>query len=463
MAGIGFELRRLVAARGGLVSKIRAYSSAGLIASGPWIMTALTLCLVSLGGGWEVGGASADTFRSLVTYAFAFSLITVGAIQMAVTRWVADRIYAKEYDRVMPAFTSTMFGVGILEAAIALGYGVFAGWPGSTTFLFACLYVTVSLIWVALIWLTVIRRFDQILLSFALGTATSVLGISMWGAHGDVDAYLASYAAGQALTLVLLVRLLIHGMNPTGKRSFESWSSVIAYPALVGSGLAYSLGIWVDKMLFWFVDGVRASGLSYVSNHPLYDTCCFLAYVTVIPALSINLIHLETSFYEHYRGYYNSILNHMPLQEIADKRKTMFRSLRTGIIQLVRIQGAVTVLAIVLAPWILASLGMPEHAVRTFRLCCLGSFFHVLLLILILVQSYFDLRKETCYTALTFLVTNAGLTLWSIHHGFDYYGAGYAIAALISCGVAFGLLDGALRWLDYETFVSQLKKKHGRG
>ena len=252
------------------------------------------------------------------------------------------------------------------------------------------------------------------------------------------------------------MRLLVRGLED-GERDFSAWACVRAYPALVVTGLAYSLGIWVDKMVFWFGSGLEAA--PWIHCHPLYDTTCFLAYVTVIPALSINLIHLETSFYEHYRRYYLAILGHMPLATLEDRRVRMMDDLRAGVVKLIRLQGAISVAAIVLAPWILDALGIPAMAVRVFRFACLGAFFHVLLLITILIQLYFDLRKQALVSALVFLVANTVGALVSVRFGFAVYGVGYAAATLFAVVVAFVLLDRALRWLDYLTFVTQLEVK----
>lgn len=456
MAGIGFELRRLAGLRSGLLSKLRAYTSAGLISSGPWILTAVTLACVSLGGGFA-SSQTDELFRALVTYGFAFSLMTVGAVQMALTRWIADRLYLREYDRILSAYLACCSVVGVLQALVAVAFCLFSGFEITTTYLATALYTIICLTWLALIWLTVIREYNQILVSFGLGMAVSVGAMYYWGSDGDLDAYLASYGAGQALTFVLLTRLLVRGMRSDGPRDFSVWKSPLQYKALLGTGITYSLGIWVDKVIFWFQEGLEASSL--VRFHPLYDTCSFLAYVTVIPALCINLIHLETSFYERYVAYYRAILGHQPLHVIDREREGMFASLRCGIVQLLRVQGAITAAVVVLAPILLSVLGLPETAVRLFRLTSLGAFFHVLLLITILVQLYFDLRVAAFMSATVFLVSNAGLTLWSQALGFDYYGLGYASAALVSVVTAYALLDRGLRWLEYETFASQLRPK----
>ena len=89
MAGIGFELRKMIEERRGLVAKVRAYACAGLISSGPWLMTILTLLLLSLVGPALGSKNGYSLFRALVTYAFAFSLIVTGIAQMSVTRRVA--------------------------------------------------------------------------------------------------------------------------------------------------------------------------------------------------------------------------------------------------------------------------------------------------------------------------------------------------------------------------------------
>ena len=106
MAGIGFELRRFIDQEGGLITKTRTYVSAALISAGPWLMTILTLGVISTFGALLAGQRDYEMFRGIVTYTFAFSLVVVGVLQMAVTRRVADRLYSNEYEPVLPAFVA---------------------------------------------------------------------------------------------------------------------------------------------------------------------------------------------------------------------------------------------------------------------------------------------------------------------------------------------------------------------
>ncbi len=453
MAGIGFELRAMINERGGFVNKARAYLCAGLISSGPWLMTILTLTLLNMAGPMLGGQEGYALFRALVTYAFAFSLILQGIGQMAITRHIADLLYSKQYDRILPAFIAAIAVTGIVHAALGFAFCIWAGFDPGLSCLFSGLISIIGMTWISLVWLSVARQFDDVLRAYVYGTLVAMVGVLLLLVGKGTTGILAAYTAGQGFTLVLLIQTILRGMESGGKREFNVWTSVLSFPSLVAVGFFYNAAIWADKMIFWFRDGVGPHEL--VRYHPLYDTCSFLAYMTVVPALAINLVRLETAFYEKYRAYYGAILHGTPLNVIIDKRERMFRTLRESVIQLLRVQGAITIAFIVFAPPLIQFLELPPAAVKVFRLTCLGAFFHVMLLITVLMQLYFDLRLQAAATSFFFLVLNTGLAWWSVSRGVDSYGVGYAMASFLSLLLGYQLLHNNLEKLDYKTFTNQ--------
>ncbi|HEX5138528.1 MAG TPA: exopolysaccharide Pel transporter PelG [Planctomycetota bacterium] len=453
MAGIGFELRRMIDERRGFVAKVRAYSCAALIASGPWLMTILTLTLLNVAGPYLGGDEGYSLFRALVTYAFAFSLILQGIVQMAVTRWVADALYGKRYEDVLPAFAACIAITGLLHAVIGTAFCTWAGFAPRLSLLAVTLFTIIGMTWIALIWLSLVRQYDDVLRAYVYGTLVAMMGVLLVFLSQGTEPILAAYTAGQAFTLVLLLRTILRGMDTGEKRDYRVFKSLVSFPVLAGVGFAYNAAIWVDKMIFWFADGIGPHRL--VRYHPLYDTCSFLAYLTVVPALALNLVQLETAFYERYRAYYGAILAGSPLAVIERNRTRMFESLREGIVRLLRVQGAITAAVVIFAPLIVQGLELPEIAVRLFRLTCLGAGFHVLLLICILMQMYFDLRAHALATSATFLVLNGVLAWWSVNRGIETYGVGYALASFLTLLLGFVLLHRAMDRLDYHTFTSQ--------
>ncbi len=144
MAGIGFELRRMLHGDAGIGSRLRALLTATTITAGPWLLTMVTLLLVT----WPRLGAEAASsplFHVLVTYVFAASMITVGAVQMPMTRHLADLLHDRRHDRVLPAYVAAIAGVAVFQAVTgALASLLFELSPLERTLLTA-LYVAVSL------------------------------------------------------------------------------------------------------------------------------------------------------------------------------------------------------------------------------------------------------------------------------------------------------------------------------
>jgi uncharacterized membrane protein len=305
----------------------------------------------------------------------------------------------------------------------------------------------------SLIWLGITREFDTVLLGYGLGTIVVFVGMALLPRPATALGLLAVYTLGQIVVLFYLVRAVVRGLHTEGDRSFSILGSIPEFPRLLFVGLAYNAAIWIDKIVFWVVAGIGPHPL--IHFHPLYDTCCFLAYLTVIPALAVNLVRVETGFYECYRSYFGAILGGRPLKVIDQRRNEMFANMREGTTHLLRIQGAVTILVLIFAPFLLPRLGLPPVAVRVFRALCLGAFFQVMLLITLLMQLYFDLRWKALFTSLIFLVLNTGFAILSVKTGLWTYGFGYALATLLSLLIGYAMLARASRHLDYYVFTGQ--------
>src|SRR5262245_12559799 len=159
MAGIGFELRRMIDQREGLFARARAYVCAGLISAGPWLMTIFTLSIISLSGRAFGGDQGYETFRALVTFCYAFSLILVGLGQMAMTRRVADFLYTRQYPKVLSAFSASLITVASVSLVIGCIFTARAGFGLSISCLAVILFAVIGMTWVALIFLSIVREF----------------------------------------------------------------------------------------------------------------------------------------------------------------------------------------------------------------------------------------------------------------------------------------------------------------
>ena len=122
MAGIGFELKKLFAGRG-VFMKIRAYTYAGVVTSGTMVLAVvLLLSMQGLAAAYGADEATKEILVVLLAYALLFSLLLSSGMQMLLSRYVADQMFMKRLDRVMPSFfgasLTVMISSGILYAIL---------------------------------------------------------------------------------------------------------------------------------------------------------------------------------------------------------------------------------------------------------------------------------------------------------------------------------------------------------
>ena len=449
MVGIGFELRRAVDLDAPLWVRTRAWASAGLIASGPWLITIAVLTALQLVAPRQELRRDYEIFRALVTYASAFSLIGVGLLQVPATRWLADALWRNEASALLPALLTSFAVTGAAQAAVGVLFVWHLGLAPLAATGAVALYVAYTWSWLALVWLGATRDYDRILVAYALGSAVSLALAAVPELRGSLDGLLWIVALGQGVTVAALVRAIVRAMPTDGAPSAAVLGAVRQQPLLLAFGALYNVGIWADKLVFWSHGEVVEGALR---KHSLYDTSSFLAYATVVPALAVNLVRIETAFYPRYRAYYALIEQGGTLDLIRRARERMVATLRDSAVRIVRVQGWVTAAAIVVAPELLPILGVPDGAVPTFRVLCIGAYFPVLSRLTLRTLLYFDRRRDAATTALLFCVMNAVLPSISAAGYPVHYGLGYAAAALGT--LLFGLvrLQRVLERLEYHTF-----------
>jgi uncharacterized membrane protein len=100
-------------------------------------------------------------------------------------------------------------------------------------------------------------------------------------------------------------------------------------------------------------------------------------------------------------------------------------------------------------------LGISQLYLPLLHVQVVGAGLQVVLLALINVLFYLDLRRWILLLCVEFLLLNVlltGITLWL---GAPFYGYGFVIAVLITLATGLVFLDRKLGRLEYETFMLQ--------
>ncbi len=452
MAGIGFELRRLTQ-RDDLIGVVQGYGYAAIASCGPWLFTVLSLSAIVLLGMPATTPQELATFRVLIVYNFAFSLVLSGPGTIVTTRYLADCIHAKDV-RQAPAMM-----VGGLALVYALALPVVAPFyllhfnlEPPIRLAAVVNFMLVVGIWTVGIFLTALKNYRAVTLSFLGGMSLGILGSSLLAPIWGVAGMLIGFNAGLAFILFTLIARVFAEYPTRAGRPFAFVGYFRAYWELALGALAYNAAVWVDKWIMW-LSPERELLRSGLVSCPDYDGAMFLAYLSIVPSLAAFTLTIETGFFEKYQRFYDDIQRHVPYARIDINHRELMQSFLDGARNFLVLQGSVSVVAILLAPQLFELLGINFRQLGVFRLGLLGAFFHAGFLFLSIVLSYFDQRRSHMALSLMLLGSNAVFTWIFFHMGFAWYGYGYFLSALAAFGCAFAASARLVARLPYETFI----------
>lgn len=452
MAGIGFELRRLLAPRT-YGSLARAYGYAGLIASGPWLSSVLGVTAIGVLGARTLATEQVTGFLVSVTWLMAASLIFTGPLQLLLSRFVADRVYEEKTGQILPNILGALCLTTVASGLCGVLLSPLFDGALLRILLVSCFTVLCDL-WVVVVLLSGLKAFRPILVVFVAGYALSAAATLPLRAHG-IEGLLAAFLLGEAAMLFALLAMFLRGYPADRLTAFAFLDRKKAFYGLALTGFVYNLGIWADKLVFWLDPRTSAPALGPLRYSLVYDLPIFFAYLSVVPGAAIFLLRVETDFAEQHREFYALVREGGTLQEIERSKEGMVRAARQGLADLCKMQGASAALAWLLAPRLLPLLHVSTLYLPLLGIDLLAVALQVVMLALLTLLFYLDKRRIALGLCLLFACSNALLSWLSVRLGPQYYGYGFALSVLLTCAVGLPLLSRKLDRLEFETFMLQ--------
>ena len=455
MAGIGFELKRMLKDETwfGLV---KTYAYAGVISSGPWVLSILGIMLVGFMSLTNKNASSqVASFLVSVTYLMSISLILSSLLQLVFTRFIADRLYQEQRDIVLP----NLLGALGLTSAVSGGFGLlmallfFRQQPAYAVLMVVNLVLLCNM-WIVLVFVGGMKRYHAVLIAFMGGYAGIVVlayPLHYWGTNGLLLAFLLGHAG---LTFGLLY-LILQEFSSTEFMRLDFLKRALIHPILIPIGALFNLGVWVDKWIFWMYPETSDAVNGILRASVIYDLPIFLAYLSIIPGMASFLLRIETDFVEHYQKYYGAINGGKTLGEIERLRTGMVGAIQRAFLEIVKVQGVTLLVFFLLADWIIAWLGLSPLYVHLYYVDLLATAVQVLFLATLNVVFYFNLLRLALTMTLVLFLVNTVLTLLSLVLGPAFYGYGFVLALLSSTIWGMWALSEKLHRLEYLTFMMQ--------
>ncbi|WP_200331934.1 exopolysaccharide Pel transporter PelG [Thiocystis violacea] len=455
MAGIGFELRRLLAA-GTYSSVLKAFGTAGLIGAGPLAISVIGIFSVGLlTSSSGLATPFVAQFQLSVTYLMAGSLIFTSPFQLMLARFVADCLFRREPELILPNLLGVSVVVTIGGGALALAL-ITCCFGGSWLYRILMLsgFLLLNNIWLVITLLSSVKAWRMILAAFALGYGATV-GLA-YGLKGyGLDGLILGFIVGQGLLFLLVLVALVRSYPLRSAPCFAFVESAGGYATLALAGLVHSIAVWADKFIFWADPRTGVELLGALRYSPIYDTPVFIAYLSLIPGMAVFLLRVETDFAEKYDAYYGAIRAGCTLAELMRRKAEMALAIREGLFDLVKVQGAFALILIWAGDGLLGWLGISTLQKPLFDVFIVAVWLQLLLMAINNVLYWFDKQVSALWLALLFLSANSALTHLSLLGGVAFYGYGFALALMLTSGVGLLVLRRTLDDLEYETFMLQ--------
>lgn len=460
MAGIGFELKKLFSRRG-IAATVRAYGYASMVCAGPMI---LGFCLL-IGSMLlaDCAGASRheqDLLVAMLTHALLFSMIATSVLSLLTTRYCADMIYQKRYDKLMPSLYGSL---AILLTVGGLGYGVFLYFCGVELIFRALsfvLFMVLIVVWTEMNYLTMLKDYKSIVIVFAV-SLVAALGMSalfIWVLHIRViTALFGAITLGYGIMMIwyflLLYRYLPDGFGTSMR--FLCWIDTM--PELVFTGIFMNAGLFAHLVIMWWCSPlqVQVEGLFY--GAPNYDVPAIVAFFSVLITTVSFVTSVETRLYPKYKEYFSLFNDGGSIENLNESEENMLRVLHEELGYLALKQIFTTLIFITLGNVVLPllPLGMTPELLRIYRTLCVGYAFYAIGNSIMLVSQYFaDLRGPLLSSALFAVVAVVASMVQACC--FDvFYGFGFLIGSAVFCFCSWMRLCLYLSKLKYHVLSKQ--------
>jgi uncharacterized membrane protein len=457
MAGIGFELRKILK-EDRLLSFTKVYGYSAILSSGPWVISIVAILLVGFINLAHMGETSdAFRFQVVVTYAIALasSLIVTGILQLPFTRYVADLIFNKREDEILPAYFGAIFLAWVLGLPFVIPLYMWVFYDQSFFFIISVVitFLILCAVWISSILAASLKYYKGVVWSYLISYAGIVALSYAFG--NSIEMLMFIYFIGNAVLLILLMSFIIKSYNSTIFMKLDFFLEPNFYWTLGIAGLAYNLGAWVDKFIFWYHSSTGHNVIGHLNASVVYDMPIFLAYMSIIPGMAIFFFRLESDFAEKYDLFYDAVRSGGTLGIIHRYQSEMIEVVRHAMHEILMVQGIVDIILFLSAPTVFEFLKIPQLYLGLLYILSIGAMLQLAFMSVLAILYYLDRKKVAMWLSIAFFVTNAVFTYVSIDLGPAFFGYGYTVSLLLVFVLSLVVIRNEMDRLDYETFMLQ--------
>lgn len=454
MAGIGFSLRKILS-HDSLSGIAAAYTVAGMISGGPWIISVFGIIALSLFVSLiPEYHQHISQFQISITYLVAGSLILSGCAGNSFARYAADQLYSSRPTYILSNLNGVIFVITAISGLLSFLFVLYFFQQQSITYrlFFMSGFVVLSNVWVVITLLTGLKDYKIILRAFIF-SYTIIVSLAYFLRALGLEAFMFSFVLGQLVLLMLLMTALYKEYPTNSIIAFHFFKHLKRYRVLILTGIVFNSAIWVDKFIFWYSPSTSYAVIGPLRASWFYDLPIFIAYLCSVPGLAVFLMLIETDFADYYANFHEAIRRGKSLEYIKIMGEKLLEQALNVVYSIAKIQALTIVIIFQFGGRILEVLHISLLYTNLIFIAVIGTSIQVILLAIISILYHMDRIREVLLLSILFFVSNLILTLATIYIGPLYYGFGFTFALVITCTYGMHLLAVEFTDLEYKVIM----------
>lgn len=451
MAGIGLLLEKLTR-KDDMAGMFQGYPHGMFVTLGPWLLTAFWLGGTFILSSPYLEQEAVAGFRLVLLYNFTISLVLTGPLLLVINRYLGDLLLTRQIQKSSDMFMGA-FGVMIITQLPLVGifYGWVVGLPGMFRVAASINYFILATLWLLSVYQQATKTYRLAAWTLLIAIGLSLGMTLVFAESQNIAGMILGFSAGPLLIVFtqLAHALAEYRQSPAAPLAFLRY--IRDYWELTLTGFFFFLSTCIDSWLYWFTTDATML-IQNMPSLPDYDTAKTLAWISIVPAMLVFLIHLETNFHDKYLRYYRTVRFHKKLADVEAKHHIIIRTIKRAARTIGILQGTISFVMILGAYQVLRLIQYPVEIALSFRLNLLASLGHICCAILLILLLLFDFRRQATYLSGLYVLLNAVATMVAIHYEAPA-GLGYLIASVIMTLTITWKFRTYIQKVPYHTFV----------
>lgn len=468
MAGIGIKLNKIFN-KNTMTARLFGFGYSIFVTIAPMLVIISAILIMQLTLGYShIDYYSRELFSSTILYCFIFSMLASSPLNAVFSKYISDIIYDEKYGDILPCFYVGLGINAVVAAALGIPFCIREYYVGGIPMWYILLgylgYMSMVILFFAMMFLSVCKDYARISLFFLVGMTTTV-ALSLILRYGfnvfPTTAMLIAMDVGIFVITCLEIGLLRSYFRENSRNYTVIFRYMWKYKSLVFTNTFYTLGLYIHNFVFWQTEmrTVIANVFYMMSS---YDMATCIAMFTNISATVIFLSRVEMNFHSRYKAYSEAVIGGRRM-DIENAKRLMFEQLTDEIMSLVRIQFIISTVLFLILETLMPRFGFGGMVLDIYPCLAAGYFITFIMYSTIIFLYYFNDTVGALFTSFSFLVVTCIVTEFATHLNTIWWGLGPVIGGLVAFSVGYFRIRSLEKNLDIHIFCNGFLLKRGTG